>query len=236
MTNAERTIADDCGFQIIDRGDRILFINRRTLGPAVAAWVLGGIAFITGVNGVIFAALIFGGVNPAPWYLPVYMAGASIAFVFAARKAFGVYRRRRDAAVDNVPGNLFALTGSAVLADDRRATLAPLADVRVKTGHRPIRQHAGADANPHAGLARRVAARLQDEQRRRDQTRRRGAVRPRCGRVSVSAPAVQQSPTQSRNTSQSCPVCAQSIMHWVVPSPSISSHSAAQSLSDSNWS
>jgi hypothetical protein len=134
MTNAERTIADDCGFQIIDRGDRILFINRRTLGPAVAAWVLGGIAFITGVNGVIFAALIFGGENPAPWYLPVYMAGASIVFVFAAQKAFSVYRRRRDAAVEEVPGNIAAHMGPAVLVDERRATLAPLADVRVKTG------------------------------------------------------------------------------------------------------
>lgn len=117
-----QTIATCGGYEMVEDGPRIYFIDRATNGHAVALFVLGLIAVIGGVNGVVWAA-------SRQLLLAAILLG--VAAVFAGIFALVLRARRRRAALPwhELPrlASIDRQTGAA--HDDQGRAIAPLQQV-----------------------------------------------------------------------------------------------------------
>jgi len=126
-------IGRSAGFEIGRRGDEVLLAHRATRGPALVAWIVGGLAAFAAGHAVLWPCLGLAGrvaMKPAAIAGAALTAGAVLLFAIA-RTGYRSYRRRRDAPVDETPGYRADLAAGALLAGDER--VAALADVTVDT-------------------------------------------------------------------------------------------------------
>lgn len=130
-----RVLAAHAGFEIVEVGSQVLFFDRRTRGPIIAAAVSGGVTGIALINLVMITiSLLVGGGFPATW-----SAMASVAIVVTLAIAVLVFslqllarRRARPRSGLSMLARLDRSTG--MLFDGRGRAVAPVAQVRATRG------------------------------------------------------------------------------------------------------
>lgn len=120
----EQRIAESAGFDVVRRGDAILFVYRATRGPALVAWIAGGLSIITALNALLRAS------QGAP-IAAVVLGPLALLFGFAARAGYRAYRRRSEAPVDDLVRVRADLAAGALLSRDG-SRLASLGEVTMR--------------------------------------------------------------------------------------------------------
>lgn len=119
-------VVASCNEQVLcERGHELLIARRRGGVSATVLFVLGLLAFLFGVNGLVQLVAAIGG--GAPWQLPLALLAATA--LFAVGLVAAVRKRRRDAGAPPEPELVFDRQ-RGVLCDVHGRVLAPLAQVR----------------------------------------------------------------------------------------------------------
>lgn len=124
-------IGKESGFEIVKRGEQIIFADRDTLVPAVAAMVNGGIALLAGVWSVISLIMGLSGnfQMPAAGYAAGILIAVCAVFLYLAGWLFRIYRRRSRRPIEEVPSTIVADLSRGVLLDMKGETFCRLNQV-----------------------------------------------------------------------------------------------------------
>jgi hypothetical protein len=92
-----QTLGSSAGFEIARDDDALWFAYRSSRGPALVAWICGGLAFAAAVNGVLWTVKSFsGGITQNGLILASGLCGLTLALLLVARLGYREYKRRRD--------------------------------------------------------------------------------------------------------------------------------------------
>ena len=126
-----KVIGSSAGYEIGRRGDEIILAHRATRGPALVAWIVGGLTVMAAIHGVLWTSLALAGEVDAKAgsIAGLVLAPISVGLFLIARKGYRTYRSRRDSPIDEVPSYRADLSAGALRSGGR--DLAKLADVTV---------------------------------------------------------------------------------------------------------
>ncbi len=127
---ADAPIGRSAGYEIVQRGDEVILAHRATRGPALVAWIVGGMAVLAGVHAVLWPGLaIAGEVGSGGWIAAGVLVPVTAALFIAARAGYRAYRRRRDRPIDEVPSYRADLSAGVMRSGGR--DVARLADIQI---------------------------------------------------------------------------------------------------------
>jgi hypothetical protein len=118
-----RQIFGECGFEIRSENDEVLLVNRRTWRLGYGAGMLGILAMLAAVVGILVLVGAADVRSDIPWIAPIAVA---VACGLIAAAMLSTYRRRRGLPLDEVPDAVVVDRAAGVLRERSGNVIAQL--------------------------------------------------------------------------------------------------------------